>query len=681
MDAPGVCVVLAPTPPGIGTMRLAVAILTTLAAVCTVLRAEPVVFLPPPRLATTVSELEQLRASPQFAAVRDAAMRQAEALLTNPVVIPAGAGDWVFYYANPENGQRLQPKSLGEHVDPTTGKVFRDARTVAAYRTILHDQVNDAALQCGWAYAYTGDERFASEVRRLLLQLADDYHTYPGRHDRWGHKGILAPLGGRRYAQSLDEAYGVIKLAKAYDLTRTARVWTEPDRRHAEDDFFRPTSDTLLRFNQGINNHQTWYNAGLICIASVLADSNMVARVLHMQGGFYDQLDRSVGSDGLWYEGTMAYHRYALSAMLEIADAGRRMGLHLHEQPRLLAMIAAPLKVSYPNGQFPAINDSDRCDIGMFREAFRWAYGDDHVPPLETNSVDMHAAGLAILRRGSDTNAICLMLDYGPHGEWHGHCDKLNIVLYANGREWMPDPGRLSYSHKEYKTWVKETAAHNTVVIDGDSQSEATGRLRWFQVTNDYAACAAEVTDAYAQTTLSRTLLLTDQVLVDVLEVVCEKPRPRQIDWLAHVLCDAIDAPAAERAPATLGNHNGYQHLADGTVYAGIRAGEPWTFTAGNAPNGHVLRLWCLDSDSEAVYTANGIGYSIDQRVPALIRRRTANATRFVTVYDLSGRGDFVRGATVSPDGNTISVATRGGGWRVRLGQIGADAVHTALRD
>ena len=45
-------------------------------------------------------------------------------------------------------------------------------------------------------YIYTGDDKYAGEVKRLLVALAKDYPNYPARRDCWGHEGLLAPLGG-----------------------------------------------------------------------------------------------------------------------------------------------------------------------------------------------------------------------------------------------------------------------------------------------------------------------------------------------------------------------------------------------------------------------------------------------------------------------------------------------------
>jgi len=260
-------------------------------------------FDPPPRLAISAEELAVRRASPGFPEQRAKSVQAAEALVENPPELPDGPGSWIFYYANPENGNRLVPISPTEHQDPATGNVFADERTRAAYRTVLHGRAEAAALTLAWAYADSGDERYAAGVRRILGKLAEDYPGYPNRHDRWGLRGWFAPLGGRRYVQSLDEAHEIIKLAKAYDLTRTASVYSDEDRTKIEKDLFRATADTLLWFNQGINNHQTWYNAGLMAIASVLGDAELARKVVTMCGGFRDQLARSVGEDGLWYEG------------------------------------------------------------------------------------------------------------------------------------------------------------------------------------------------------------------------------------------------------------------------------------------------------------------------------------------------------------------------------------------
>ena len=546
----------------------------------------------------------------------------------------------------------------------------------------------------------------SSDLRRILVKLAKDYPSYPSRLDRWGMRGFLARWGGRRYVQSLDEAVGIIRFAKAYDLTRTAPAWTPADRDLVERDLFGLTAETLLAFNQDIINHQTWYNAGLMAIASVRADAALVKKILTMRGGYLDQLQRGLGDDGLWHEGTMAYHNYALQAMLELVDAGRRLGLPLHEQPRLRAMLRAPLAAAYPNGVFPAINDSDPGDIRQFAPSWEWAWKTFREPifahaaawknpaklksllgpqaveisPLDSLSKNLPDTGLAILRASSHENAVAVFLDYGPHGGGHGHPDKLNITLFANGREWFLDPGRLTYSVAEHKTWSKTTTAHNTVTLAGQSQHPATGWLLYFQTAANFSACAAECDTAYTGATLRRHLFLASRFLVDLFEV--ESVRPRQIDWLAHVADVALSSadPRDEGQAAAPGNDDGYQHLKDARRWR-VEGPSRWDFIASpKSPAPLRLRVWCADNAKEEVFIATGIGYHLGQKAPTLIRRRHGTREIFTTVYDLDGRGEFVRAVEFTPAAKpSVRVQTSESTWRLEFSSASVSATETRL--
>ena len=654
-------------------------------------------FDPPPRLAITRKELAALKASPDFPKIKAAAVAAAAPLIAKPIQLPDGYASWIFYYCNPDNGVQLQPVSLTEHKDPTTGKIFTDDRTIAAYRCILHNNLEHATVTLGWAYAYTDDEKYAAEVRRIFLKLANDYDTYPKRLDRWGRTGWFANLGGRRYVQSLEEGVGMTRLAKGYDLTRNSKVFSDDDRKLIEEKFFRATADTLLWFNQDINNHQTWYDAGLVCIASTLADEKLLDKVLTMRGGFFDQLNRSIGSDGLWYEGAMAYHNYALQALLEQVEVGRRLGLPLHEQPKFKLMFSGPIRAAYPNGQVPAINDSDPGDISMFNHAWEWAWKTYRDPfyaqalakgdqakldamlgansgvkaqwPVKLKSEAMEDVGLAVLRMGEGPTATCAFIDYGQHGGGHGHFDKLNLMLFAAGREWLMDCGRIGYTHKEYKTWAKMTSAHNTVAIGGRIQEGTTGKLIYVQQENDFAAAVTESDRAFLGSVLKRHVLLTQNFLVDIFDVKADGAN--QIELFAHCVAEKLE-PATqglpEGTPMALGDTNGYQHLTSGAVRK-IDGDSTWDYIAGKQR----LRMFLAGSPAEQIFTCIGIGYNVNQKTPTLVRRRHAERTRFVAVYDLTGEASSVTKVTQGAgDVPSVTVETKSGTFEVEFGATAA---------
>lgn len=633
-----------------------------------VLAAEPS-FPPPPRLATTPAELAQNGKASDFTAIKAAALKTADGLLEKPITLPDGPGGWIFNYACPDDGTALQPLSLTEHKCPKCGKVYTDERFAEAYRCELHYGAERAALALGWAYAYSGDEKYVPEEKRILLKLAHDYPGYPQRHDRWRLVGPLAKLGGRRYVQSLDEGVGIISLAKGYDLTRNSKQWSAAEKTQVERDLFGLTAQTLLEANQDINNHQTWYNAGLMAIADVTADAALVDKVLTMKGGVYDQLDRSVTADGLWYEGTQAYHNYALSAMISIADTARRLGVPISDNRKFKSLFTGPLHATYPNGDFPVINDSDPINIHSMDTFFLWAWktyqdplfaqayaegkpgelekllGPDAKPAtaLSTQSENLSDAGLVVLRSGQGPNAVAVFMDYGPHGGGHGHYDKLNMMLFANGREWLLDPGRIGYSHKEYQTWAKETVAHNTVVLDGRSQQAATGQLTHMSPGLDN--CEANAGEAYPDAKVDRFLRIAKNVLVDIVTV--KAPPGTQVDLVAHAIVSTI-RPVGDLGPGTPfvpGTANGYQHLINGLAWD-VSDATTWEMVEdATKADGRKLRMWFANSKGEKIITATGIGYRADQPAPCIIRRRITQHgyEMFVTLYDISPQSDYIK--------------------------------------
>lgn len=629
-------------------------------------------FPPPPRLAITAAELEVRKAAPDFTAVRDAAAKQGDALLASPPPLPDGFGSWVFYYACADDGTTLQAVSPTEHKCPKCGKVFSDERTVAAYRGILHSQADRAALTLAWAYAYTGDDKYAEGVKRILLRYADDYAKYPERIDRWGRRGLFAALGGRRRVQSLEEGEGALPLTQAFDLTRTSAAWTEEQRKHVEKDFFLATADTLRVFPMGIQNRQAWYDAALVHIGSVLGDAAMVTDAIDGPAGFKNLLARGVGDDGLWWEGTMAYQNYVVQPSIQLIDAARRMGINLQDNERFKLFLTSPLRAAYPDGSFPCINDSDPGNFHMFDASFEWAWkvykeprfaqalawgrperlagllGPEAKPasPLETAATDLSGIGVLFLRAGEGTDQVCATLHYGDSGgdaSGHGHWDKLNLTLFAKGREWLADIGRIGYNHKEYKTWAKRTIAHNTVVIDQADQTVHSGKLLYFKSGPGFAAAAAESTRSYSGVTLRRYLYLTPEYLIDIVDVHAGKRVT--IDLPAHMVTEPVmpaSAAGVAKNVGPLGSDNGYQHLSNVMLWSPA-GNSSWTFEGGKAKGTPHMRVYLAGVPDEEIYTAIGIGYHPEQKAPVLLRRRKAADTRFVAVYDLAPKASAVR--------------------------------------
>ncbi len=637
----------------------------------------PVAFPPAPRVERTASELAGWKADPARSNEWAQAVRRADAILREPLVLPRKESQWIFYYACPKDGARLKPESLERHVCPSCKAAYTDDQTVAAYRTILNNRVDQGCRDLALAFAMTGDERYALPARSAMLDLAVLYPTFE-RHDRWGRRGLLAVVGGRRYCQLLDEAVSLIDLAKAYDWLAGSTSLSGADRVTITN-YLASAAWEIHRF-QGFtgnrNNHQTWFNAAYATVGLSIGDATLLNEAVHGGHGLLWQLENSVTEDGLWFEGTIAYQFYALQAIMQTLDVARRAGWDFAGNARLKSLWLGPIRMAYPNGQFPVFHDSDPASLAGYSRFYDWArryFGDEVFAPYADAkrvasgappaSAALTGIGVAVLRGGAGDRSVCAMVDYGIHGEGHGHPDKLNLVLYGLGREWLLDPGRISYSVPEYKTWCRTTVAHNTVVIDGRDQEPTTGELWFFSETNGYAAALCASEGAYPGCLLRRFVVLDGDLVVDAFSVTGR--RKAHIDWVIHGRGALATNAPGERVDGPLGRSSGYQHLTGVRRLARAPAHE-FRFDAGGGRSLGVVLAGAADSE---VLQGVGIGYNQRDAVPFVMCRRTGLGALFVAVYDLSGdrlaarRVDLLpvqAGGEALPDTDAVAVRVSG---------------------
>jgi hypothetical protein len=108
--------------------------------------------------------------------------------------------------------------------------------------------------------------------------------------------------------------------------------------------------------------------------------------------------------------------------------------------------------------------------------------------------------GLSVWHGTLQGRAIDLSFDHGPLGYLsiaaHGHADALAITLSIDGVPVLVDPGTYLYgSGGVWRRWFRGTPAHNTLNIDGVSQSTISGPFNWSQKARaqlDHAADAPQ---------------------------------------------------------------------------------------------------------------------------------------------------------------------------------------------
>ncbi len=107
-------------------------------------------------------------------------------------------------------------------------------------------------------------------------------------------------------------------------------------------------------------------------------------------------------------------------------------------------------------------------------------------------------AGVTMLRTTGDRDPeIWCRCDGGPHGYLsiaaHAHADALSVEVRYGGVEVLADPGTYCYhGEPEWRSYFRSTIAHNTVEVDGRSQSAEGGPFLWLRHAN---ATEIDVTD------------------------------------------------------------------------------------------------------------------------------------------------------------------------------------------
>lgn len=175
----------------------------------------------------------------------------------------------------------------------------------------------------------------------------------------------------------------------------------------------------------------------------------------------------------------------------EIGDSDDGKALVLSETDHnIVQSILATSAVLFERGDFKAKARS-------FDEVSFWLLGNKGKDQFDALSAEPVAARNAFeqsgyyILGGSNGTKAKVIFDCGPLGlepiAAHGHADSLSFILSAYGRAYFIDPGTYTYiADNPYRNYFRSTQAHNTIAIDGKSQSTIGGPFLWTEKANSF---------------------------------------------------------------------------------------------------------------------------------------------------------------------------------------------------
>lgn len=366
----------------------------------------------------------------------------------------------------------------------------------------------------GQAYWLTADERYA---RAFVSQASSWSSANPlNRGINWASSLEIA-LRSISWLWALHFFAGSTALTPEFSLRFLKQLIAHG--KHIEtysSDYFSP------------NTHLTGEALGLFYLGTALPEFRQASAWKKIGADILsEQFQLQVRDDGVYFEQATYYHRYTADFYIHLAVLARANGLQLPMaiEQRLADMLDHLMWITRPDGFSPLIGDDDGgrlVNLGEprkndFRDTLAlgavlfgrpdwkwvagsapvemlWLLGPQYIaaydeiqakaPTRQSRSFD--AGGYYVMRDGWDRESSYALIDCGPHGALtcgHAHADALAFEYAALGKTWLIDPGTFTYTgDAKQRDEFRSTAAHNTVTVDGESQSVPDGMFSWNHV-------------------------------------------------------------------------------------------------------------------------------------------------------------------------------------------------------
>jgi hypothetical protein len=556
-----------------------------------------------------------------------------------------------------------------EHKCPSCDKIYTEERFHQAWKNTVHGSiVTNLERAAVLANLYPEESIYSEYIRHTVLFYAEHYKDYEVYGE---HAGL-----GKIFPQCLAEAIFVISIERTLRMVKDLHLFSDSELVRIAEGLFRPAGELLKSQINKIHNIHVWMIGAVASAAHILKEQEWLDFAIDGQFGWLNQIEQGVTEDGLWFEISSTYHFYTLSALLSTAWIAKENGRDLFSHPKLKKMLLVPMEIVYDNGEFPAYNDCwygiklsryagiyeqlggvyeeaeavlprlyvdaepDSCghmtELGnMFpTPASTFArhsiaallYGVPELPDcgrLKLSSRIYPSSGIGIL----ENEHIRAGLKFTNACGGHDHYDKLSIDICTGGKPISVDLGTSGYGIDRTHLWNKAPLSHNMVIVNAQKQKACSAEL----VSWEKNRISVRAGQAYEGAVLSRTLVLSEQTLMDTFEVECNQESV--IDWVFH--CEgelghpSIEAGRLEMSPApSFEQGNGYDQLAD---LQSTMVDSNWRLTW-KTSTGTLTLL--VDSESGTqVYTGYGYGVHELRDLGMVIVRRKSDKTTFTCQF------------------------------------------------
>jgi hypothetical protein len=333
------------------------------------------------------------------------------------------------------------------------------------------------------AYLATKDEKYATELDYLLSTWLRQNPHPVGNNGGGDPAWETLSTAVRIYGSWLDVFFGTLGSPSFRDSTRIEMLKS----------LYHHAEHLLEHSPLGANN---WLvvESQVVATLGVLFPEFRRSRLWQEEGyrRLIAEIQRQVYPDGAHYELSAGYHCMSGQGFAGPYELAQLNGIPLPAvyAERLRGMFDYIWKLARPDGTCPSHNDSGgirgrhhdfvRRGARLFNDpVMEWfgTQGRAGTPPAITSHGFLDA-GQLIMRSGWSPQDRWLFFDVGPYGAGHQHEDALGFELYSDGTLFLCDPGIASYMLEDWTAHQRDTAAHNTIMLDGRPQNRRAAEMR-----------------------------------------------------------------------------------------------------------------------------------------------------------------------------------------------------------
>ncbi len=195
----------------------------------------------------------------------------------------------------------------------------------------------------------------------------------------------------------------------------------------------------------------------------------------------YSELEEQILPDGAHYELTPMYHEILLDRLLDCINAAKynmrfdqQKYIVKYMESKAIKMLGWLEAIIYTDGSMPLFNDSTYGIAPIARDLFLYAKR----LGLTWSKENLKESGY----RKFESSGFEMVLDVGNIGPdyipGHAHADTFNYELRIDGKPFIIDSGISTYEKNVRRQYERETQAHNTVRVAGQSSSNVWGGFR-----------------------------------------------------------------------------------------------------------------------------------------------------------------------------------------------------------